>query len=288
MATPLDVLHLKTDDELRFFVANPTYYQPELVLAAQRELRRRGQSQGPLPAAPVGGSPTPVLPTAAAYAPSTGLAYSDAPARGRPWVLFSSVVAVLAVAGVGFWHKLPHHRPTSTTTSAQVSSPPVAAPLKLEAAVPSPLPSYDTEAYVAKALAQVPAAEQANAQLVSQYHAISRRFWEAQNPSAHLIRQARSGHPNAVFVAQAKVVLGLWHDFDRTLTYSYGFGPVMANHFERMKAVAKHQRAALIDLANDCTAHRPPQLDNDQLVADQQALPSLLAPLEGKIYRDSI
>lgn len=277
MATPLDVLHLKTDDELRFFVANPAYYQPELVLTAQRELRRRGQSQGP---------PTAAAPAGAAHAQPTDSEQLGAPARARPWVLFGSVAAVLFVAGVGFWSTSPPHQPTATT-SARVSARP-AALLKLETAVPSPLPSYDTEAYVAKALAQVPAAERANAQLVSQYRAISRRFWEAQNPSAHLIRQAQSGHPNAVFGAQAKVALDLWHDFDRTLTYSYAFGPVMANHFERMKVVAKHQRAALIDLANDCTAHRPPQLDNDQLVADQQALPSLLAPLEGKIYRDSI
>lgn len=49
----------------------------------------------------------------------------------------------------------------------------------------------------------------------------------------------------------------------------------MASHFERMKVVAKHQRAALIDLANDCTAHRLPQLDNDQ-----QALPSLTSPIK--------
>ena len=41
MATPPDVLLLKTDAELRFFVENPSYYQEELVAAARRELRRR-------------------------------------------------------------------------------------------------------------------------------------------------------------------------------------------------------------------------------------------------------
>ena len=39
---PTDFYHQKTDDELRFFVEHPEYYQPSLIELARRELQRRG------------------------------------------------------------------------------------------------------------------------------------------------------------------------------------------------------------------------------------------------------
>jgi hypothetical protein len=300
MAAPQDILDLKTAAELRFFVENPSYYQPELVAAAQRELRRRGPDSaapaGPQPAAateaptpgPLG---TPAL-AARAYVPDSEPApvanseypYAEPPPAQRPWLLLGSVASVFFLAGLGFWFKSPGPGATTTPPAAVAPAPPTTAPAAtasagLEAAPDYPIPYYDIESYVDKALAQVPSAEKHNEQLISQYHAISRLFWAAQNPSAHLIGQAQAGETNPILGEQAQMVLGLWHDFDRTQVYSYSFGPVMTDHLARMKVIAQYQREALKELANDAEAQRRPYLDDDQTLAHQQALPLLLAAL---------
>ncbi|MGI4867919.1 MAG: hypothetical protein ACRYFZ_28640, partial [Janthinobacterium lividum] len=143
-----------------------------------------------------------------------------------------------------------------------------------------PLPTYSADGYIKQALAKVPASEKANEQLLAQYQAVSRLFWVAQQPSAQLIQQAQQGTPNPMFASQASFVLGLWHDFDRTLRYHYDFGPVMDDHFSRMKTIANQQRAALVELANAAATQQPLRLTDAQLVAGQQALPQLLAPLQ--------
>lgn len=305
MAATHDILHLKTEAELRFFVDNPSYYQPELVAAAQRELRRRGPSAAP-PAAP---APPPTVAAAAAakakvlkplgsppaaapaYAPTTeqeyagDYSYAEPQPAQRPWLLLASVAAVFFLAGLGFWFKSAGPGPTAPPAATAQGQAPTnasapAAPAPLEAAPAAPIPYFDTESYVDKALAQVPSTEKRNEQLLNQYRAVSRRFWAAQNPSAHLIRQVQARQPNPVLGAQAQLVLGLWHDFDRTQVYSYSFGPVMADHLSRMKVIAQYQREALKELANDVDAQRPAYLDDNQTLAHQQALPQLLAALE--------
>jgi hypothetical protein len=266
-----DVLLLKTDTELQFFINNPSFYQPELVAAAQRELRRRQPHA------------TPTL-ASSAELPEPALMpvdFDEAPRR-QSWALPSSIAVLAAIAGLGFWARQPaaaeHPTPPTTTTT------PAAKPqsLKLETAVSSPIPFYDTEGYVDKALALVPAAEKTNDQRVSQYRAISRRFWAAQNPSAHLISQAQQGQPNPVFGAQVDVVLEQWHDLSRVLAYSYDFDPVMADHLDRMKIISQYQRNALIELSNDCGAHKRPHLDSDTSLEEQEKIAHLLAPLTRK------
>lgn len=260
------MLLLKTDTELQFFINNPSFYQPEVVDAAQRELRRRHPQSAPASSA-VAVEPELLQPD-----------FDEAP-RQRPWVLVGSIAAVVAVAGLGFWSRQPAaaERPTPP---AVVKAKPLS--LKLETAVSSPIPYYDTEGYVEKSLALVPAAEKANAQRVSQYRAISRRFWAAQNPSAHLIRQAQQGQPNPVFSAQVDVVLAQWQDLRKVLTYSYDFDPVMADHLDRMKVISQYQRSALLELSKDCWANKPPHLDNESSLEEQAKVPSLLAPLTHK------
>ncbi len=275
MASPPDVLQLKTDAELQFFVDNPSYYQPELVAAARRELRRRQPAQVPLAlfAAPPAAIPEEIDP-----------AYEEAP-QHRPWLLLGGVVVVLAVVGLGFWNKpflTAAKRPTPTPSSQAAKPAPPAEPLKLETAVSSPIPYFDTEGYVDKALALVPAAEKKNDQRVNQYRAISRRFWAAQNPTAHLIRQAQQGKANPVFGAQVRVVLEQWHDLSRVLVYSYQFDPVMTDHLDRMKIISQYQRNALLDLAKDCDTELPPHLDDERTLHEQQEVVRLLAPLEHK------
>jgi hypothetical protein len=299
MAATHDILQLKTEAELRFFVDNPSYYQPELVTAAQRELRRRGPSAvppttpSPQPAAESAaladawspgslGAPTPA---ARAYAlateqePVSAYTYAEPPPAQRPWLLLGSVATVFLLAGLGFWLKSP--APGAATTPP-VAAPVAAAPAPLESAAAAPLPYFNTESYVDKALAQVPSTEKQNEQLLNQYRAVSSRFWAAQNPSAHLIQQVQAGKPNPVLGAQAQLVLELWHDFDRTQVYSYSFGPIMADHLSRMKVIAQYQREALKELSNDLEASRPARLDDDQTLVHQQALPHLLAALEHK------
>ena len=276
MATSRDVLHLKTDAELRFFVENPTYYQAELVAAARQELRRRH----PVSAQPQPLDAAPATPAAADYEEA-------APRRATAWLLPASVAVVLLLAGAGFWGKSRHQpsaaaagagRPTQAAAAAKPAAP---RPLETAISVP-PLPTYDTERYVEQALSRVPAAEKANTQQLSQYQAISRRFWAAQPPSAYLLQQVQQGKVNPLFGAQATQVLASWQEFDRTLIYSYDFGPVMGDHFQRMKTIARQQRAALTELSNTAAAHQPLHLVAPQLVAEQQALPQLLAPLLAK------
>jgi hypothetical protein len=292
MSTSRDVLQLKTDAELRFFVENPGYYQAELVAAARHELRRRGPGALAPPVAstatPVAAAtePTPVLVTPAApILPAPGIytpVVEEAPAR-HPWLLLGSIAAVLLVAGMGFWYRTPSPQvvaaPEASSKPTHASSPDS---LQLETAVASPLPTFDTEHFVEQALALVPAAERNNEQRAAQYRAISRRFWAAQNPSAHLLRQVQQGQPNPTLLPQTILVLSLWHDFDRTQVYSYTFEPGMADHLARMKAIARYQREALGELANNCAAKRPPRLVDERTLAHQQEIPHLLAPLASK------
>lgn len=274
MATPPDVLLLKTDAELRFFVENPSYYQEELVAAARRELRRRYPA-APLPAA------APTNP-AAEEVPSVVTEYDEPATRRTPaWLLPGVGAAVLLVAGLSFWGKgdKPHRAAAAAKPPAAAPAARPAAPPTLETAITAPpLPTFDTERCVAQALARVPAAEKANDQHLSQYQIISRFFWAAHKPTAYLLRQVQQGKPNPVFKPQANMALALWNEFDRTLAYRYAFGPVMNDHFERMKIVGGQQRAALTELLNATNANRPLRLETEQQ-AEQQAMPGILATL---------
>jgi len=267
MATPSDVLHLKTDAELRFFVENPGYYQAELVAAARRELRRR------YPTAPL---PTPAP---ASEAAEPVLTEYDVPEQRRPsWLLPTVGAAVLLVAGLSFWGKGDKpHQPAPVPAPAAAARP--ASPPTLETDITAPpLPKFDTERCVDQALARVPAAEKANDQHLDQYRIISRLFWAAQKPTAYLLGQVQQGKPNPVFKAQANMALALWQEFDQVLVYHYSFGPTMADHFARMKTVAEQQRAALTELLDATNANQPLRLGAEQQ-ATQQAMPQLLAPL---------
>ena len=87
--SPADFYHQKTDEQLRFFVEHPELYQPELVEAARRELRRRA------PAAPA------LQPASVAeYVPIS----QEAPARG--WGKAVALgVGLLALGGGTYWLK---------------------------------------------------------------------------------------------------------------------------------------------------------------------------------------
>lgn len=276
MATSNDVLHLKTDAELRFFVENPSYYQEELVAAARRELRRRYPA-APVPAAAPARTPIVEAP------PAPVITEYDEPAtrRSPAWLLPGVGAAVLLVAGLSFWGKGDKPRRAAPAAGHAAAAPAArpATPPTLETAITAPpLPTFDTERCVGQALARVPAAAKANDQHLSQYQIISRFFWAAQKPTAYLLRQVQQGKPNPVFKPQANMALALWSEFDRTLAYSYAFGPVMTDHFERMKIVGGQQRTALTELLNATDANRPLRFEAEQLAA-QQAIPGLLAPL---------
>lgn len=267
MATPSDVLLLKTDEELRFFVENPSFYQAELVAAARRELRRR------YPGAPL---PTPVP---ASEAAPTVLTEYDEPARQKPaWLLPGVGAAVLLVAGLSFWGKGDAPKPHRAAPKAHAAARPTIPPTLETAITVPPLPQADAERCVTQALARVPAAEKANAQHLDQYRIISHLFWAAHKPTAYLLGQVQQGKPNPVFKPQANMALALWDEFDRTLAYSYSFDPVMADHFQRMKTVAGQQRTALTELLNATNANLPLRLEAEQQ-AKQQAIPQELAPL---------
>jgi hypothetical protein len=266
MATPSDVLLLKTDAELRFFIENPGFYQAELVAAARRELRRR--------------HPTDPLPTPAPAAEAAAVVTEyDAPAPRKPaWLLPAVGAAVLLVAGLSFWGKGDKPRQPAPAATPAVAARPAGPPtLETDITVP-PLPQANADRCVSQALARVPAAEKANDQHLSQYRIISRLFWAAQKPTAYLLGQVQQGKPNPVFKPQANMVLALWREFDQVLVYHYSFGPTMADHFARMKTVAEQQHAALAALLDATNANQPLRLEAAQQAA-QQAMPQLLAPL---------
>jgi hypothetical protein len=274
MSFTTDMLLLKTDTELQFFINNPSFYQPEVVAAAQREMQRRQ----PHASQPYAASLSSAALTEQALTPAD---FDEAPRR-QAWALPSAVVVLAVIAGLGFWSRQPATAESPTPNAAETK--PAAKPLslKLETAVSSPIPYYDTEGYVDKALALVPAAEKSNDQRVNQYRAISRRFWAAQNPSVHLIRLAQQGQPTPVFGAQVDVVLAQWQDLSRVLAYSYDFDPVMADHLDRMKIISQYQRNALIELSNDCGAHKRPHLDSESSLEEQAKIAHLLGPLTHK------
>lgn len=260
MPSPTDVLRIKTDAELQFFVDNPGYYHADLVAAARQELRRRGVA--------------PLVTDAPAYP----TAYADGPAAKRP-LLIGAAVLVLAAGGAGLYWK------TQASASAPVaaSRPGKLSPdsLKLEAVAATPIPNFDNDRNVDRQLALVPAAEraQASAQQLRQYQGLSLRFWRAQNPTAYLLRPAGRQPSYPVYTGQLNLVQAQWNDLYKGLVYSYNLPPTMMDHLARMRVIARIQRATLKELQADCASNKPLELTGrTQLIQDTAQ--HLLAPLQ--------
>lgn len=249
MSFASDALLTKTDDELRFYVENPQYYQDELVEAARRELRRRGAS----------------VPAAATRSPRAPADYAaenfDEPARPRPALVPALVLlGVLALGAGGYWWGSATKAATRATAAASAAklSPDS---LKLETAEATPLPSFDVEQDLTRQLALVPAAEQRQAagQPLRQYREVSRRFWRAERPTEYLIEEAASGKvPSyAILTQQISFLEGQWHQAGNALVYTYKFPPTMADQLARMRSAAATERQVLEGIKQGVIGNNP-------------------------------
>ena len=188
---PTDFYHQKTDDELRFFVEHPDYYQPDLVVVARAELRRRGIAQsGPVT------PPETVLPT--------GPMEADAPQPTRRTGPLTLVLAALLLLSMGLYYFLNQRSEAAREQRRAIRAAEARkAPPRLVEVATAVMPSYDVPAIVARQLARVPAAERAAAvragQPLRQYQELARRFWAAETQTEYLTNQAHAGQAGAAF-----------------------------------------------------------------------------------------
>ena len=277
--SPADFYHQKTDAELLFFVENPTYYQPELVESARRELYRRGVAPAQFP-------PGPPAETYLALGGGPGRpAFS--PGRG---VLLGVGVLVLGLGGLYFIKQ--KNRPDAVETGSP--APVRRAPPQLTEVATAVIPNYDgaVARSVDQQLRRVPAPELAAAtraaQPLRQYRELAKRFWTAETQTEYVLDQARRGRLSAALPGHVESADASWQQWNRALLYRYTFGPVMANHLDLMRRVARQQQEALRDLL--LVANNPQQYENDktrQRAADvSDLLGGLLpkSPVTGQPY----
>lgn len=257
MAAP--ALRTKTDAELRFYTENPSLYQAELVVSAQRELRRRGLR-------PVAAAPEAPIP----YAD-----YEAEPANRPPLALLAALVVIVALAAFSFcsWQR-------KAVASAPPPLPSALSPdsLKLETVATHALPTFNNDQNVDQELTLIPAAELKNPQKRNQFRELTRRFWRAQNPSAYLIRQSSQVLSYPIYAGHLQLVHDQWNYLNKGLVYRYDLPPTMADHLLRIRVISRIQLAAIQELQRACTAQRSLALSrHTQLNQDtvQHLLPAL-------------
>jgi len=272
MLAPTDILRAKTDAELLFFIENPSFYQPELVATAWRELQRRG-----------------ALPVAPAQASAFAVEEQEAPARRSPWLLIA-VALVIATLAAGLW-SLNRQQAAATKAAARPSrlSPDS---LKLETVAAHPLPTFNIEQIVDAQLASIPAAEKSQAQMLRQFRGLSKRFWTAETQTEYLTDQAHTGQAGSAFADQTLVARETWRGWNKAVVYSYDFGPVMRAQYQRMKLAASSQQHVLSRLPGLLPERR--FLTDKELLARDAEVQDWLAglrktsPVTGRAYRATV
>lgn len=232
MSFTSDVLLTKTDDELRFYVENPQYYQDELVEAAHRELRRRGAS---VPAA-AGASQPP--------APDYAAKNFDEPARPRPALVPALVALGVLALGVGGYRWNSANKAASRAAAAASAAKLSPDSLKLVTVETTSLPDYNLAQLADQQLASIPAAEK-EPQAVRQFRELSKRFWAAETQSEYLTNLAYTGKATPLFADQAHLARETWRAWNHAAVYGYKFGPVMQKQYELMAEVASSQQHIL-------------------------------------------
>jgi hypothetical protein len=255
--TSPDAFHQKTTDELQFFVQNPGFYHPDLVRAASLELRRRGIVPAP--------------PTSLAAPAVEDPEFAPAPGGRRGlWV----ALGVAALLG-GAWWVADYTRDNPAMPAVAETKTAADTTLTLASAPSSPLPTYDAavEECIDEQLRKVPAREKTAAQELSQYRELSKRFWTAQLLSEYIQQKAQTDPENTFLPAQTELVRNAWNDWSKATVYGYKFGPVMADHYDRMTRVATQEQEGLRALANQLATGTPmPAAEATEREADTQDL----------------
>ncbi|MCC2547158.1 hypothetical protein LJY25_11930 [Hymenobacter sp. BT175] len=225
-----DFLTRKTDSELLFFVKNPGYYHADLVASARRELLRRGV---PLT------SPAPAPATASA--PAQPLEYVEEKNNLPAWIL-PGVLGLILVGLLTYW------------VMSQPKAPPVAKstkpapPLELRSVETHMLPTFDslTAADLVRERQAVSARERTDTTATRKYLILARRFWEAENPSAFLIKKATLAPVDSTFPAQAEMTYDKWRRLTSALVYDHKLKPVMQERMDLMQNIARRRLSLLV------------------------------------------
>ena len=271
-----DFYHQKTDDELRFFVEHPEHYQPSLIEAAQRELRRRGVLK-PAPMEPV------------LMAPLDG--HGAAPSR---WGTGVALVLLLLLLGSGTYWLKQRNETAAVARRARQEAQRQQPPPQLTEVASSAIPNYDgaVAAAVAQQLRQLPAGERANAQHLRQFRELAKRFWAAETQTEYLTNQASDGQAGPNFTNQALVVRETWRAWNHAAVYTYAFGPAMKAQFARMSEAASNQQH-ILDVMPGLLPNREFLTDNELVnrAADVQDLVGGLlpvSPVSGRRYKRTV
>lgn len=260
-----DFYHQKTDAELQFFVDNPDYYQPSLVDAARRELRRRG-----------------VAPAGAAAPEATPQHLPEEPAESSSRTgLIALVVAAVLVLSLGtFYFLKTKEKPAPVVVVAKPKAPP-----KLVEVATSVIPDFGAAVLrsVQTQVQRVPAAERTATaeagQPMHQYRELAKRFWTAETQAEYVFEEVRNQKITPALPGHVQAAQASWELFNKALLYSYKFGPAMTSHLDLMSRVARQQQEGLADLL--IVANNPQPFENEKTkkrTADVSDLLSGLLP----------
>jgi|GEM_PF-873299 len=214
-ATPgTDFLTAKSDPELLFLVRNPSYYHPDLVQAARRELQRRGVGLAP-------------------DAPLTTAAFEEYEAPERRWVLPAVGGGLIVLALGGLFLRSGAEAPPK---------PKPAPPPPLVAVETHVMPAFDalTESQLQKMPQALPPGETRDTTARRKYLLLARRFWDAENQSAYIYDQTLAAKDPATLPGKVESTLDKWHRLTSVLVYNHDLQPGMTARVELM-----HQDASL-------------------------------------------
>ena len=223
----------KTDDELLFFVQNPSQYAPELVVGATQALRRRGV----------------VLPGPHAPTEYVAPAANDNDAL-RGWLKPVALGVGLLVLGGGTYSLKQSSDAAAAAAQARLEAKRRLPPPQLVEAPTHTIPNYDgaVARIIAQQLRPVPAAEQADAQQMRQFCELAKRFWTAECQTEYVFEQARQGKMDAALPGHVESAMATWQQWYKANAYRYQFGPKMTQHLDAMARVAQQQQEGLADL----------------------------------------
>ncbi len=267
-----DFYHQKTDAELVYFVEHPDLYQAALVDEARRELRRRGVT----PAAP------------AFAAPAAYISPSEVP-QSKPWGKIIGLVLGVLVLGGGTYFLQQQSNAKEAELQARQEAKRRLPPPRLVEVATSAIPNYDgvVAQAVAQQLSKVPASEQADAQHLSQYRELAKRFWAAQAKTEYVFAEARQGNSDAL-AGHAEDAQAAWEPWSKANLYGYKLGPTMATHLDLMTRVANQQQEGLADLY--LVAKNPQPFENEKTLRRDAEVSDLLSgllpksPVTGRPY----
>lgn len=242
----------KTDAQLLFLAQHPDLYHPDLIVAALRELRRRGIS--PEPAQPEPRRHENRLPAYEEEAPEPALWQ-----RPAPWV---AVLAVLLIGGLLYWNNM--QSKAAQTRSVQ---PVEEKPIVLETVETHLIPTFDslTRTQIAQEMRQLTAAERTeDTSATRRYRILATRYWNAENQSTYLFSKLNGNATDAGLAAQAPVVVEEWRRLTKALVYDHSLTPVLAERMNLMRRAAYLRIETLQEVARHA--------QNDQPILDPNIL----------------